>query len=543
MNPNAPLFRKIAYLSALVILAVPIIWLGAPSTRNDEGGRLAQLRSEARLGQADLGAIDPASETIRLATLGLRGIAVTMLWSKANDYKKTEDWSAFQATLEQLARLQPYFIKVWQYQAWNLSYNVSVEVDNYRDRFYYVKQGIDYLKEGIGFNRDNPTLLDDLGWFTGNKVGRADEHEFYRRLFKQDEDLHFAEDPTTRDNWLVSRKWYELALRAIDVLGHPLGTKNPTTFFDSPARSQISYAEAIETEGVFGQTAKRAWAEGARLWREYGEREMPSTEEFLIKLVDDKRWQEEAVKLRAELDKLSPGLAEKMKEVAIAGLSSEQRRVWESQPAQPTAEESKLFQEASEATNITDEKVAARIAEEQPEKAAEAQRLAQEIHDANRRVALIDSNRDVANYEYWRIRCDLEQTPEALEARRLAHDAQRQFLGGALVPARNLFERSFDQWAAALEQFPELPADSTTGSDLMDVVEEYVNVLKQLELSLEDEEVADRFPLWDVVRANDNERKYTAALTAYDARVSGQPAPKSAVRGKSLINPADAVPQ
>jgi hypothetical protein len=544
MNPNALLYRKIAYLTAFVVLAIPIIWLGAPSTREDSGGKLAQLRSEARLGQADLGAIDPASETIRLATLGLRGIAVTMLWSKANEYKKTEDWSAFQSTLEQLARLQPYFIKVWQYQAWNLSYNVSVEVDNYRDRFYYVKQGIQYLKEGIDFNRDNPTLLDDLGWFCGNKVGRADEQLFYRRLFKQDEDLHFPDEPTTRDNWLVSKLWYNQALRSIDVGGQSLGTKNPTTFFDSPARSQMSYAEAIESEGIFGQQAKRAWAEGARLWREYGTREMPSTEEFLIKLVDDKRWQQEANDLRKELEALSPGLADTMKEEAIASLSSEQRRVWETPPASPTPDESKAMDEAAHATDITVEEIADRIAKDKPEEAAEAQRLAEEIRQANRRASLIETNREVANYEYWRIRCDLEQTPEALEARRLAHDAHRQFEEvGALVPARDLFERSFDQWAAALAQFPELPADSTTGSDLMDVVDEYVNVLKQLELSLEDEEVADRFPLWDLLKANNGQRKYDAAIAAYDARMSGKPAPKPVSSGKSLINPADAIPQ
>jgi hypothetical protein len=88
-----------------------------------------------------------------------------------------------------------------------------------------------------------------------------------------------------------------------------------------------------------------------------------------------------------------------------------------------------------------------------------------------------------------------------------------------------------------------LPADSTTGSDLVDVVGEYVRVLEQLELSLSDEEVADRFPLWEVVKANDGQRKYAAAIEAYDARVSGKPAPKSEPVGKSLINPADAVPQ
>src|SRR5687768_10828397 len=259
MNLTGSLLRKIAYLVALVVLAIPIVWLGSPSTRDDSGGKLAQLRTEARLGQADIGAIDPASETIRLATLGLRGPAVTMLWNKANEFKKTEDWTTFQTTLEQLARLQPYFIKVWQHQAWNLTYNVSVELDNVRDRFYYVKQGIQYLQDGIGYNRDNPTLLDDLGWFTGNKVGRADEHELYRKMYKLDDDLNSEDiDPALRDNWLASKRWYEQAIRAIDELGQPLGTKNPVTFFDSSARSQLSYGEAIETEGIFGRQAEMA---------------------------------------------------------------------------------------------------------------------------------------------------------------------------------------------------------------------------------------------------------------------------------------------
>jgi hypothetical protein len=149
MNPKSTLYRKGVYLALLAVVALPLAWLGMPSTRDDAGGKLAELRTEHKLGQADLGAIDPASEAMRLATLGGRGFVVTMLWNKANEEKKTEDWTSFQATLEQLARLQPYFVKVWQYQAWNLSYNVSVEVDNVRDRFFYVKQGINYLKEGI----------------------------------------------------------------------------------------------------------------------------------------------------------------------------------------------------------------------------------------------------------------------------------------------------------------------------------------------------------------------------------------------------------
>lgn len=547
MNSNNSFFRKMVYLCCLMMVIVPIVWLGRPSSPGDQGGKLAQARTEARLGQADLGAIDPASETIRLATLGLRGIAVTMLWNAANNYKKTEDWTAFQSTLEQLARLQPYFVKVWQYQAWNLSYNVSVELDNVRDRFYYVKQGIEYLMDGIGYNRDHPRLLDDLGWFTGNKVGRADEHEIYRKLYKLDEDLNPNDDPTLRDNWLASKHWYDQAVDAVDEKGQSLSTMNPTTFYDSPARSQISYAEAIEEEGVYGETAKRAWRDGGRLWKEYGEREMPSTDDFKIRLVDETKWKLEAARLRNELDALSPGIEATMKEEAQAKLTPDQRRVWESFPANPNADEQKWHSEATSSMDITVPKVAARIAKDHPDKAAKAQSLATRIEDANRRANLISSNRDVANYEYWRIRCDMEQTPEALKARELAHQAERDFKEGATEKSAELYEQSFVEWKKVLDQFPEMPRDSTTGGDLMEFIEDYARVLEQLDLSLEDEEVANRFALWDILEVNDQQRHFAAAIEAQKARQAGMPIPKrtdeKAGDSKSLINPAEALPQ
>ena len=74
-----------------------------------------------------------------------------------------EDWTNLTATLEQLAKLQPNFITFWKFQAWNLSYNVSVEFDDYHDRYSFVRRGIEFLKEGEKYNRDNPQLLCGFG--------------------------------------------------------------------------------------------------------------------------------------------------------------------------------------------------------------------------------------------------------------------------------------------------------------------------------------------------------------------------------------------
>jgi len=517
MTEHGSFYRKITYLVLIAVLLFPISQLGAPATREDDGGRLAQLRKEYNLGQSDLGDIDPASETIRLATLGLRGVAVSMLWNKANEYKKKEDWTNFRATLGQLAKLQPYFIKFWQYQAWNLTYNVSVELDDVRDRFHYVIRGIEFLKQGIKYNRDSPYLLSELGWFIGNKIGRADEQKDYRRLFKEDPDFHPSDrPPEQRDNWLVSRGWYETSLSAVDDKKKSLGQKNPTTFYSDPGRSQINYGEAIEKEGVFGEKAKSAWATAARLWKNFGNRDLKSSLGFNIRLGDVERLTAETVKMERQLQELSSSAMEDALAEKRAALTPEQRALIDGPQTGLTEEQSTELYEAQRLLVVLPADIADQIAKKSPQKAAEARRLANKIVAARSRIRLTNNNRDVVNYEYWETRCSLEQTPEALRARDFAYAGRRVFkIDADLIEAKRLYEASFDEWTKVLKAYPKLPLDSVTGSDIMEYVEQYTAVLEQLDLSLAMEEVGGRFPLWDLVEANDASGTYVEGLSKY----------------------------
>lgn len=530
MNENTSFQRKIIYVMLLAILLFPISQLGSPSTRDDSGGKLAQLRDEYELGQSDLGEIDPASETIRMATLGLRGIAVSMLWSKANEFKKKEDWTNFRATLEQLSKLQPYFISFWKYQAWNLTYNVSVELDAVRDRFGYVKRGIEFLKEGTKYNRDNPHLLSELGWFVGNKIGRADEHVEYRRMFKADDDFqnsfHDGNPPPLeqRDNWLVSRRQYEESISVVDDKKKSIGQKNPTTFFAAPAMSQINYSEAIEEEGTFGEKARSAWRTAANLWQTYGSREMRSSRGTMIRLGDLTRWELERNKLQAEFDSISTGVRSELVAERRANLPQATLAAMAVPASLRTEQQNNLVMEGESALNVTIDEIAERVSQKNPSKAGQASRLANRITEIDDRIFLINNNRSVANYDYWKVRVEFEQTPDALRARELAYEANRKFKEDAdLLQARELFEESFDLWAKVFQAFPSLPLDSTTGSDIMDYVEEYSKVLEQLDLSLASEEVDKRFALWDVLIANDNERKYAEAVVEHNRRLGLDP--------------------
>ncbi len=156
MTSRSSFVRKIVYLVAIAVLLMPLFWLSQPATtaakgvQGSPGGVLAQLRDDPEhpLSQAQLGQIDPTSVTIKLATLGMRGIAANILWEKANDFKLKKDWANFGATLNQITKVQPNFVSIWLNQAWNVSYNISVQFDNYRERYRYVIKGCDFLKRG-----------------------------------------------------------------------------------------------------------------------------------------------------------------------------------------------------------------------------------------------------------------------------------------------------------------------------------------------------------------------------------------------------------
>ena len=86
--------RKLTYLGGIVLLLIPIIWLGLPSDGTaGSGGRLAQLRSQYELGESDLGNVDPSSAAMNLVLLGMRGVAVNLLWVDLDKQKDMKRWA------------------------------------------------------------------------------------------------------------------------------------------------------------------------------------------------------------------------------------------------------------------------------------------------------------------------------------------------------------------------------------------------------------------------------------------------------------------
>jgi hypothetical protein len=535
MSDRTSFYRKIVYAVVIVALCFALGWLSAPATTNSPGGRLAQLRNEYKLAQVNLGEVDPASETIKLATLGLRGVAVNLLWNKANHYKKVEDWTSLTATLEQLAKLQPNFITFWKFQAWNLSYNVSVEFDDYKDRYYYVRRGIEFLTDGERYNEDNPVLLWDLGWFIGQKIGRADEHEQYRRLFKTDDDFHPPERTLEeRDNWLVGKEWYLDAIESIDVKGFSIGRKSPRDVYSSPAKSTMNYAEAIEKEGAFDR-ARRAWIRAAEEWRQFGQTVIEHSFGEKLQLGTEPQLTKEVADMTAELEAMLPEVRDTLAQEKRAALTDKEREILDTPDDKLSAEQLNKRYEINAKMEITEREIAERIGREKPEKKNEALQLANRL--AHRKLVLQytrNYKRD-ANYDYWMTRCEFEQTDNAVTARRLMFEANNEFKEADLLTAKKLYEEGFAKWRLVIDEFPSILDDeASTGEDILDYVKQYRRVLDQL-----DERLDDDFPLWDVVEKFDVEQDFTEELQERRQRQGQAPDDDGSQESSEAATPTD----
>jgi hypothetical protein len=541
MTERTSFYRKLAYLGIIVVLAFPIVWLSVPATTTREGGKLAQLRKEHHLAQVNLGEVDPASETIKLATLGLRGVAVNLLWEKANYYKKVEDWTNLTATLEQLAKLQPNFITFWKFQAWNLTYNVSVEFDDYHDRYYYVRRGIQFLQEGEHYNTDNPQLLWDLGWFIGQKIGRADEYVQYRRLFKADDEYHPTDrSMEDRDNWLVGKEWYKVAIDSVDKKGKSLGRKSPRDFYSSPAKSQMNYAEAIEEEG-FWDKARRAWQKAGEEWALFGEQVIEHSTGVKLYLGSQKKLEKQVADLRAKLNALLPDAQKKIAAEKRRSLKPEELTLVLTPTAALKPEQVQKRAEIEAKIAVSDRDMADYIAREQPAKANEALQLASDINREDTQLQYTINYKHDANFDYWQNRADFEQTEDALAARRLMFEGKKAFKEADVATAKQKYQEGFAKWKAVIDKFPMIIDDEqTTGGDIVDFIKGYRRVLDQF-----DERLGDDFPLWNVIENFDRENDFTDDIAAHRKR-TGQPplnppsAPPTPAHAEKAVPPGGA---
>jgi hypothetical protein len=164
-----------------------------------------QLREQTK------GEVELTSSAVQLLLLGSRGLADCVLWHQAIEKQKKQQWNELELLVASITKLQPHFVSPWLFQSWNLAFNVAVECDRTRDKYYYVTRGVELLAEGERRNQGsteevvtaggrrvrfpgNPDMRFHVGFFYHLKIAQSDEKYTMRCLF----DLSCI-DPEKRD--------------------------------------------------------------------------------------------------------------------------------------------------------------------------------------------------------------------------------------------------------------------------------------------------------------------------------------------------------
>ncbi|NDH06216.1 hypothetical protein EBX93_09855 [bacterium] len=168
--------RKFIYIGLIIVLFT-FAWFWRHYNIDAQASKLA-------IREINRGDVELSGSVIRLTLTGSRGLATCALWISAIDKQKKNQWNELELLVRSLTKLQPYFITPWLFQSWNLAYNVSVESDRVRDKYFYITRGIELLAEGEKQNRNHPDLRFNIGFYNQHKICQSDETNTLRSLFQ-----------------------------------------------------------------------------------------------------------------------------------------------------------------------------------------------------------------------------------------------------------------------------------------------------------------------------------------------------------------------
>ncbi|MFO0830528.1 MAG: hypothetical protein U0637_01670 [Phycisphaerales bacterium] len=178
------------------------------------------VRLTAMAGRAEMVYTDRAEDNDRwevtagIAMGAFRGIFVNLLWIRANDMKEAGKFYDAVDLAKAITRLQPRFPRVWVFHAWNLAYNISVMTKTREERWNWVNQGVQLLRDqAIPANPNDLLLHKELAWIFLHKIqGPTDDaNTYYKRMLAAEWTFNLGQPPRRgpedRDREKVIRKY------------------------------------------------------------------------------------------------------------------------------------------------------------------------------------------------------------------------------------------------------------------------------------------------------------------------------------------------
>ncbi len=135
-------------------------------------GPLGEQATEHELYVESTGQAD--SLLIPILPGGLRALAFNYVWIQSQEKHQAGRHYDAKQLAELACQLMPSFPGVWSFHAWNMAWNISVTTHTAEERWHWVSQGMEMLRDqAIPRNRKALILYKELGWVFFFKMGQT----------------------------------------------------------------------------------------------------------------------------------------------------------------------------------------------------------------------------------------------------------------------------------------------------------------------------------------------------------------------------------
>jgi len=214
---------------------------------------------------------------------GFRILVADILWLRASYLQDAGKYFELVQLSDWIAKLEPHCAEIWAFHAWNMAYNVSVMMPDPEDRWRWVKNGIQLLRdEGIPCHRSDPGLYCELGWLFQHKIGgshdRAEMH--YKRRWAQEmmqlfdgarpEYDRLAREPDTAGSMREEYKLIPGIMQTVDLKYGPLDWRLPESHAIYWAHRGKQYAQqkdSLRCDRMIFQSMVTSFNQGCLVFR------------------------------------------------------------------------------------------------------------------------------------------------------------------------------------------------------------------------------------------------------------------------------------
>jgi hypothetical protein len=159
-------------------------------------------RDRAQMGLTISAPLQNAPPLLAFTTValgGFRGLISNFLWIRSNDLQLDDKFFEAAQLANWITDLEPHFAQVWAYQAWNMAFNISVKFKDFADRWRWLQNGIELLRDrALLYNPDTPLIYQQLAWLFQFKMGNNldDANIYYKTQWAKEMTPFFGPNGT-----------------------------------------------------------------------------------------------------------------------------------------------------------------------------------------------------------------------------------------------------------------------------------------------------------------------------------------------------------